>query len=144
MAGTQVLSGLSSSRFIWTNFATSGGKCAGKTGVQPCVFCNRKAGPLALCAAAAARSSTPGGGIQRHEKRGDPAGPVPFTQTACNRAGILQGAQFDASHRDKPWRFWRFACPTPTVNAETGEVVGWHLPDCGHRDIVICETDSVI
>jgi len=75
---------------------------------------------------------------------GDPAAPAPFTQTACNRAGVLQGAQFDASHRDKPWRFWRFACPTPTVNSETGEVVGWHLPDCGHRDIVICESDSVI
>ena len=75
---------------------------------------------------------------------GDPASPVPFTQAACNRAGILQGARFDASHRDKPWRFWRFACPTPTINTETGEIVGWHLPDCGRRDIVICETDSVI
>jgi hypothetical protein len=44
----------------------------------------------------------------------------------------------------KPWRFWRFACPVPTIDTKTGEVVGWHLPDCGHRDTVICETDSVI
>jgi len=74
----------------------------------------------------------------------DPTAPLPFTPTACNRAGVMQGAQFDADNRDKPWRFWRFACPTPTVDTVTGEVIGWSLPDCGHRDIVICETDSVI
>ncbi len=75
---------------------------------------------------------------------GDPAAPMPFSEQACNRAGLMQGAQFDAANRDKPWRFWRVACPVPTVNTKTGEIVGWTLPDCGHRDMVICETDSVI
>lgn len=85
----------------------------------------------------AAAGMAPGGS-------GLPTAPQPFNQMACNRAGIMQGAQFDADNRDKAWRFWRFACPVPTINSETGEVIGWHLPDCGHRDTVICETDSVI
>jgi hypothetical protein len=80
----------------------------------------------------------------RPAPHGDQAAPQPFTQAACNRAGIMQGAQFDADHKDKPWRFWRFACPVPIIDTKTGEIVGWHLPDCGHRDTVICETDSVI
>jgi hypothetical protein len=89
--------------------------------------------------------------IQRYDaaadegpSRGDgPAAALPFTQAACNRAGVMQGAQFDADHRDKPWRVWRFACPVPMMNTETGEIVGWQLPDCGHH-AVICESDSVI
>lgn len=67
-----------------------------------------------------------------------------FTTPACQRTIPRLAAQFDVDNAQKPWRFWRGACPVPTVNTETGEVVGWTLPDCGHRDTVICEKDTVI
>jgi hypothetical protein len=30
------------------------------------------------------------------------------------------------------------------VDTRTGTVIGYKLPECGHRDTVICDTDSVI
>lgn len=72
------------------------------------------------------------------------ADPIPFNKMACMRAAPMLAAQFDVDSRDKPWRVWRTACPVPTVNTKTGEILSWTLPDCGHRDTVICERDSVI
>jgi hypothetical protein len=36
------------------------------------------------------------------------------------------------------------ACPVPIINTITGEVIAWKLPDCGHRDTVVCEVDTAI
>ena len=62
----------------------------------------------------------------------------------CARAGIRLSMDWDEAHRDSPWRVWRVGCPAPIVDSQTGEVVGYQLPDCGHRDTVVCEVDSVI
>lgn len=83
--------------------------------------------------------------IQLYDPAADQgAKPLPFTLGACQRTIPRLAAQFDVDYRDKPWRFWRGACPVPTINTETGEVLNWTLPDCGHRDTVICEKDTVI
>jgi hypothetical protein len=68
----------------------------------------------------------------------------PFTTLECQRSGIMLGAEWDAGHPNSQYRFWRVACPVPTVNTETGEVLSWVLPDCGHQDTVICEKDTAI
>ena len=62
----------------------------------------------------------------------------------CARAWIRLATDWDQSHRNTPWRVWRVGCPTPIVDLRTGTVIGYKLPECGHRDTVICETDSVI
>ena len=62
----------------------------------------------------------------------------------CARAGIRLAVDWDQTHRNTPWRVWRIGCPTPIVDLRTGTVIGYKLPECGHRDTVICETDSVI
>ncbi len=62
----------------------------------------------------------------------------------CARAGIRLATDWDQSHRNTPWRVWRVGCPSPIVDLRTGTVIGYKLPECGHRDTVICETDSVI
>ena len=62
----------------------------------------------------------------------------------CARAGIRLSMDWDDSHRNTPWRVWRVGCPSPIVDTRTGTVIGYKLPECGHRDTVICETDSVI
>ena len=75
------------------------------------------------------------------------ADPQPFTQNACWRSGIALGAQYDAAHRNSAWRFWRVACPVPIVrkNADgTEDIIAWKMPDCGHRDTVVCEVDAAI
>jgi hypothetical protein len=68
----------------------------------------------------------------------------PFTTLECQRSGIMLGAEWDIAHPKSQYRFWRVACPVPTVNTETGEILSWVLPDCGHRDTVICEGDTAI
>jgi hypothetical protein len=43
--------------------------------------------------------------------------------------------------------FWRVACPVPIVRKnEDGseDIIAWKLPDCGHRDTVVCEVDTAI
>jgi hypothetical protein len=76
--------------------------------------------------------------------------PVPplnpnFAMTSqCARAGIRLAIDWDMSHRSTPWRVWRVGCPSPIVDRRTGAVIGYKLPECGHRDTVICEIDSVI
>lgn len=62
----------------------------------------------------------------------------------CARAGIRLAIDWDQAHRNTRWRVWRVGCPTPIVDMRTGTVIGYKLPECGHRDTVICETDSVI
>ena len=68
----------------------------------------------------------------------------PFNTQRCNRAGIMQGVMWDQQHKSSNYRFWRHACPVPTVDTNTGTVLSWSLPDCGHRETVVCEKDSFI
>jgi hypothetical protein len=73
------------------------------------------------------------------------ASPQPMTPDACNRAGITLGAQFDISHADSPWRFWRSACPVPIINEQTGEIVAWKLPECDTKHgTIVCDQDTAI
>jgi hypothetical protein len=77
----------------------------------------------------------------------DPAPPLNpnFAVTSqCARAGIRLATDWDQAHRGTPWRVWRVGCPAPIVDIRTGALIGYKLPECGHRDTVICETDSVI
>ena len=66
------------------------------------------------------------------------------TTNSCQRAGIKLGVEWDAAHRGSKYRFWRVACPTPIVDLNTGETIGWKLPECGHRDTVVCDVDSEV
>jgi len=72
------------------------------------------------------------------------AQPQPFNQQRCQMAGIALGAQWDAGHKGSAYRFWRVACPVPVVDTQTGEIIAWQLPECGHRDTVVCELDTPI
>ena len=77
----------------------------------------------------------------------DPAPPLnpnfaDFAQ--CARAGIRLSMDWDDAHRNTPWRVWRVGCPSPIVDTRTGTVIGYKLPECGHRDTVVCEVDFVI
>jgi hypothetical protein len=73
------------------------------------------------------------------------ADPQPFTQMACNRAGVKLGAQFDVDNWNRNWRFWRHACPVPTIDTATGKILSWTLPPCPHKDGVIeCIGDTAI
>ena len=74
----------------------------------------------------------------------------PFTSMDCQHSAVLLGSQWDAQHRNSNYRFWRVACPVPMWNTEGTEdpkddqIVGWVLPDCGHRETVVCEVDTAI
>jgi hypothetical protein len=72
------------------------------------------------------------------------ADPQPFNTQRCMASAIRLSVEWDNQHRSGSYRVWRVACPTPTIDAQTGEIVAWVLPDCGHRETVICEKDSVI
>lgn len=69
-----------------------------------------------------------------------------MTPFACQRAGAMLGAQYDAAHTDSPWRFRKFTCPVPHLDVQTGEITKWELRhDCGgDLDTVVCESESVI
>jgi hypothetical protein len=86
--------------------------------------------------------------VQMYDRaEADGADPKPFTEQDCWRAGILMGSQWDAQHRNSPYRFWKIACPVPIVrkNPDGSEnIIAWKLPDCGHRDTVRCEVDTAI
>jgi len=62
----------------------------------------------------------------------------------CARSGIMLGVEWDRAHRNTPWRVWRIGCPSLIVDLRTGALVGYKLPECGHRDTVVCEVDSEI
>lgn len=72
------------------------------------------------------------------------ADPRPFTPTECQRSAMMLGPNWDASHPSSRYRFWRVACPVPIINDQTKEIIAWKLPDCGHRDTVVCEVDTAI
>ena len=74
------------------------------------------------------------------------ADPQTFNQQRCTASAVRLGSQWDIDHTgtNNSYRTWRVACPTPMIDTQTGKIVGWVLPDCGHRDTVLCEKDSVI
>jgi hypothetical protein len=75
------------------------------------------------------------------------AGPQPFNVQRCQRSGFMLGAKFDQDHKNGPWRFWRLGCPVPIVRQNpdgSEEIIAWKIPDCGHRETVVCETDTAI
>lgn len=66
-----------------------------------------------------------------------------FNLQRCQRSAMMLGPTWDEQHKNTNYRFWRVACPTPMFKAN-GEIADWVLPDCGHRDTVICESDTAI
>lgn len=78
------------------------------------------------------------------EQGAAPLNPNFADYSQCARAGIRLSMDWDESHKSGPWRVWRVGCPSPIVDSRTGQIVGYKLPECGHRDTVVCEVDSVI
>jgi hypothetical protein len=75
------------------------------------------------------------------------ADPKPFTMMDCWRSGFLMGSQWDAQHPNSKYRFWKVACPVAVVRKNqdgSEDIVGWKMPDCGHRETVVCEADTEI
>jgi hypothetical protein len=84
------------------------------------------------------------------------AAPQEFSIARCMAAAIRLGAQWDVDHRASSYRTWRVACPVPIAQDADADgapdldkdgnpiIVGWKLPECGHADTVVCNTDSVI
>jgi hypothetical protein len=72
------------------------------------------------------------------------ADPQSFNLQRCQRSAMMLGPNWDAQHRNSKYRFWKAACPTRVINTITGETIAWVLPDCGHRDTVVCEVDTAI
>ena len=72
---------------------------------------------------------------------------VPYNINACQRAGIVEGARWNATHQGSAYRWWRTACPTPIKNfgpdgeknTPDDETIGWADPPCGHPETVTCE-----
>jgi len=80
-------------------------------------------------------------------EKDDPVQPLNpnFADAAqCARAGMALQMDWDQKHAGTAYRVWRVGCPVPIVDQATGALVGYKLPDCGHKDTVICEVDSVI
>jgi hypothetical protein len=79
-----------------------------------------------------------------------PADPQPFNLTRCQHSAMILGPTWDVQHKSSKYRFWRVACPVPMMNTngtpETRDdyIVDWVLPDCGHRDTVVCDVDTEI
>jgi hypothetical protein len=83
------------------------------------------------------------------------AAPQTFNPTACMRAAMMMGPQFDEdqTHAKRPWRFWRAACPTPIYpdadadgKPDRGKPpVGWKIPECpASKGVLECEGDLPI
>jgi hypothetical protein len=75
------------------------------------------------------------------------AAPQPFTTQRCFRSAMVMGPAWDTQHRNSSYRFWKVACPVPIVKQlpdGTEDIIAWKLPDCGHRDTVVCEVDTAI
>jgi hypothetical protein len=81
---------------------------------------------------------------QAEDAGAQPVNPDLTNPNVCSRIGIPIGVQWDMQHRSSNYRFWRVGCPSKIVDLRTGKILGYHMPDCGHRDTVICETDSAI
>lgn len=81
---------------------------------------------------------------QAEDQGADPQG---FNQQRCQRSAMMLGPQWDASHQSSSYRFWRVACPVPIVRKNqdgSEDIIAWKLPDCGHRETVVCEVDTAI
>lgn len=75
------------------------------------------------------------------------ADPQAFTLQRCQRSGMMLGTQWDAAHKSSAWRFWRVACPVPIVRRNpdgSEDIIAWKMPECGHRETVVCEVDAEI
>ena len=72
------------------------------------------------------------------------ADPQPFNTFRCNMAGIMSGVGHDMTHKSSSYRYWRSACPVPSVDTRTGKVLDWKLPECGKRESVVCESESEV
>lgn len=87
------------------------------------------------------------------------ADPQPFNPQACMRASMTLGPGFDVANRDKPWRFWKAACPVPIYRDADGDKVpdrdpktgyqlppiDWQIPGCPEtRGVLECESDTAI
>lgn len=79
---------------------------------------------------------------ERVEHSSDPK--EKFTPQKCQRSALMTGIAWDMAHRSSPYRFWRVMCPVPIIDTKTGAVIAWKVPECGHRDTVICEIDTAI
>jgi hypothetical protein len=73
-----------------------------------------------------------------------PITPNLFDRSTCSRIGIPIGVAWDEQHRGSAYRFWRVGCPTPIVDTRSGRIIGYKMPECGHRDTVRCEVDAEI
>jgi hypothetical protein len=83
------------------------------------------------------------------------AAPQPFNPTACMRAAMTMGPQYDVDQTTakRPWRFWRAACPTPIYpdadadgKPDRGKPpVAWKIPECpASKGVLECEGDTTI
>lgn len=80
------------------------------------------------------------------------ADPQPFNTFHCMQAAMTMMPAFDVKNKDKPWRAWRAACPTPIMddngtpdNPRDDVIVGWKIPECPYKDgVVECEGDLPI
>jgi len=68
----------------------------------------------------------------------------PFNRQRCQASGIMIGASWNLQNAASDYRYWRSACPVATINEITKEVIAWHLPECPHRDVVVCEQGASI
>lgn len=82
--------------------------------------------------------------INANDDPAPPLNPNFAMQSQCARAGMRLAMDWDQSHKNSVWRVWRVGCPAPIVDTRTGALIGYKLPECGHRETVICETDSAI
>lgn len=61
-------------------------------------------------------------GTQLHHNFGDPG------QCVRGAALFFTTSQWDAQHQN--YAVIAVGCPTPIVDAETGVITGWHMPEC--------------
>jgi hypothetical protein len=72
------------------------------------------------------------------------ADPQPFNMHRCMMSAMMLGSLWDQQHPSSAYRFWRVACPVPIINESDGRIIAWKMPDCGHRETVVCEVDTAI
>lgn len=101
---------------------------------------------MMVCRRSEVQLYDPAEGVQlnAHDDPAPPLNPDFADNGQCARAGVSLATNWDMAHRNTPWRVWRVGCPAPIVDLRTGKIIGYKLPECGHRDTVRCETDSVI
>lgn len=88
---------------------------------------------------------------RRHEiQLYNPADPnAVFDSHKCMKASWQVRMQWDMMHENTNWRVWKTACPIPTINSATGQILAWTLPSCPRenrqeRVAVHCDVDTAI